>query len=86
MWYPRKEAIELLRKEFPPGTRVELVRMDDPMTLPVGTKGSVDNVDSIGTIHVRWDNGSCLGVAYGEDVCRRSRLERRCCNECEMYR
>lgn len=73
MWYPCKKVIERLRKEFPTGTRVELVRMDDPKTLPVGTKGSVDYVDFLGTIHVRWDNGFCLGVAYGEDVCRRSR-------------
>jgi hypothetical protein len=23
------------------------------------------------TIHVNWDNGSTLGVAYGEDHCRK---------------
>ena len=25
----------------------------------------------VGTIHVNWDNGCGLGVAYGEDACRR---------------
>ena len=35
-----------------------------------GTKGTVVCVDDIGTIHVHWDNGSSLGVAYGEDRCR----------------
>ena len=28
-------------------------------------------VDDIGSIMVRWDNGSGLSVAYGEDSCRR---------------
>lgn len=30
-----------------------------------------DSVDSIGTIHVSWDCGSSLGVAYGVDQCRK---------------
>ena len=28
-------------------------------------------VDDIGSILVDWDNGSTLGVAYGEDHCRK---------------
>ena len=66
-----KEALQALRERFPKGTRVELVQMDDPQAPPIGTKGTVTGVDDIGTIHVKWDNGSGLGVAYGEDVCRR---------------
>jgi hypothetical protein len=27
-------------------------------------------VDDIGTIHVKWDTGSSLGIAYGADACR----------------
>ena len=38
---------------------------------PIGTLGTVVGVDSVGTIHVNWDNGCGLGVAYGEDACRR---------------
>ena len=28
-------------------------------------------MDDAGTIHVRWDCGSGLGIAYGEDSCRK---------------
>ena len=66
-----KEALQALRERFPKGTRVELVQMDDPQAPPIGTKGTVIGVDDIGTIHVKWDSGSGLGVAYGEDICRK---------------
>lgn len=65
-----KKLLEDLRERYPEGTRVELVRMEDPQAPPVGTKGTVTAVDDIGTIHVKWDNGSSLGIAYGEDQCR----------------
>ena len=68
-----KEALQVLRERYPKGTRVELVHMDDPYNqkLVPGCKGTVISVDSIGTIHVAWDCGSSLGVAYGEDACRK---------------
>lgn len=66
-----KDALQALRERFPRGTRVELVQMDDPQASPVGTKGTVIGVDDIGSIMVRWDNGSGLNLAYGEDICRR---------------
>ena len=68
-----KEALKALRERFPKGTRVELVHMNDPFNtrLVPGCKGTVVSVDDIGTIHVKWDCGSGLGVAYGEDVCRK---------------
>ena len=65
-----KKQIESLREKYPQGARVELVRMEDPQAPPVGTKGTVIAVDDIGTIHVKWDNGSTLGVVLGEDQCR----------------
>ena len=66
-----RKIIERLRASFPRGCRVELVRMDDPQAPPIGTQGTVIGVDDIGTILVDWDNGSGLGVAYGEDECVR---------------
>ncbi len=66
-----KHILESLREQFPVGTRVELVRMDDVQAPPIGTKGTVRGVDDIGSIMVSWDNGSSLNVVYGEDVCRR---------------
>lgn len=70
MRIPRNEVVSLLRERFPKGCRVELVRMDDPQAPPIGTRGTVTHVDDIGTIHVAWDNGSSLGMVYGEDVCK----------------
>ena len=67
----RPETIQRLRDGFPRGSRVELIRMDDPQAPPIGTLGTVIGIDDLGTIHVNWDNGSGLGVAYGEDSCRR---------------
>ena len=66
-----REALQALRERFPRGTRVELVQMDDPQAPPAGTKGTVEGVDDIGSIMVRWDNGSGLNVVYGIDVCRK---------------
>ena len=71
MRFPSKEMVERIRKEYPVGTLVELVRMDDPQAPPVGTKGTVRGVDYIGSIMVAWDNGCGLSVAYGEDICQR---------------
>ena len=73
MYYIDDETLEQLRKQYPVGTRVELVKMDDPFTpkLKPGCKGTVRLVDDAGTIHVRWDCGSSLGVVYGEDICRK---------------
>ena len=65
-----KKQVERLREQYPQGTRVELIRMDDPQAPPVGTRGTVTAVDDIGTIHVKWDTGSSLGIAYGADACR----------------
>ena len=71
MSYPSREIIERLRRKFPKGCRVELVSMDDPQSPPIGTKGTVQFVDDIGSIHVRWDSGCGLAIAYGVDKCRR---------------
>lgn len=64
------KVLERLRKMYPVGAKVELVRMDDVQAPPVGTKGVVEFIDDIGTIHVKWENGSSLGVVYGEDLCK----------------
>jgi hypothetical protein len=49
-------------------TRVELIRCSDPHTdLVPGSQGTVMLVDDIGTVHVKWDNGSTLGLVPGED-------------------
>lgn len=66
--FVKKEIVQTLRKRYPEGTRVKLVKMDDPQAPPMGTRGTVIGVDDIGSIMVRWDNGSSLNVIYGEDI------------------
>ena len=70
MRFPNKEQIELLRKKYPTGTRVELLQMEDVQAPPRGTKGTVYGVDDTGSLLVHWDNGSGLNVIYGVDSCR----------------
>lgn len=67
MFFPSKEIVEMVRRQYPKGCRVELVRMDDVQAPPVGTKGTVIGVDDTASIMVKWDNGSGLNVVYGED-------------------
>lgn len=70
--FPSDEIVNRLKEEYPQGTRVALVNMDDPYSkLQPGDRGTVKGVDDAGTIHVAWDCGSGLGIAYGEDSCRK---------------
>ena len=71
MKFPSREIVENIRREYPAGTRVELVRMEDVQAPPVGTKGTVKGVDDTGSLLMRWDNGSGLNVVYGEDLVRK---------------
>ena len=71
MRFPSKEIVERLRSEYPVGTRVELVRMDDTQAPAPGTKGTVLGVDDTGSLLMRWDNGSGLNLIYSEDIVRK---------------
>lgn len=71
MQFPSREIVEMVREQFPVGTRVVLEQMDDFQAPPIGTKGTVRGVDDTASIMVRWDNGSGLHVVYGVDRCRK---------------
>lgn len=63
-----EELVKLLKKRYPAGTRIKLISMEDPYApIPSGTNGTVRIVDSIGTIHVDWDNGRRLGLIPWEN-------------------
>lgn len=66
----KKCILEELRKQYPVGSRVELIKMEDVQAPPIGTKGTVLGVDDIGSIMVAWDNGSSLNVVYSVDKVR----------------
>ena len=60
MRFPSKETVERVRREYPAGTRVELLRMEDVQAPPVGTHGTVLAVDDTASLIMRWDTGSRL--------------------------
>lgn len=68
MIFPNREIVAALRVEYPAGTRVKLLKMDDIQAPPIGTLGTVSGIDDTGSIMVRWDNDSGLFVVYGEDI------------------
>lgn len=68
MIFPKKELVEKIRGQYPKGSRIKLIRMEDAQAPPVGTKGTVHDVDDTGSILVDWDNGSGLNVLYGIDL------------------
>lgn len=64
MFKATEKEVKELRREYPKGTRVVLVRMDDTQAPPVGTKGTVLGVDDTGSLLMAWDNGCGLNVVY----------------------
>ncbi len=65
---PKPEKVQEVRNTYPAGTKVKLLKMDSSLAPPIGTCGEVTCVDDLGTIHIKWSNGSCLGAVYGEDI------------------
>jgi hypothetical protein len=60
--------VELTKQHYPKGTRIQLIEMgDDPRPIPPGTKGTVEFVDDMGQIHMKWDNGRTLALVPSED-------------------
>lgn len=71
MFIPSQSQIDAMKRQYPEGTRVQLLKMDDDVQAPpIGTCGTVQCVDDVGSVHVVWDNGSHLAVVMGEDSCR----------------
>lgn len=62
--------LKALREQYPKGTRVKLISMNDPFNtkLHSGCLGTVKHVDDAGTVHISWDCGSSLGAVFGEDI------------------
>jgi transcription antitermination factor NusA-like protein len=56
-----------LQSEELKGKRVRCIKMNDEYPVPSGIIGTIMYVDDIGTIHVKWDNGSTLGLVQNED-------------------
>lgn len=57
-----RSRVDRLKAQYPEGTVIELISMDDKQAPPSGTKGTVIGVDDIGQILVHWENGSSLNL------------------------
>ena len=67
-WERARRQAEYLKKAYPPGTRIVLNSMgDDPRPIQSGTRGTVEAVDDIDTVHCEFDSGRSLGLIDGED-------------------
>jgi len=71
-WSDLHKQAELYKKMYPSGTRIMLLHMGkDPMPVDDFTRGTVESVDDIGTVHCIFDNGRKLGMVPGEDHFRK---------------
>ena len=62
------EYLNRLKEQYPPGTRIELLSMEDPYApVPPGTKGTIRKVDDAGNFLMLWDNGRTLNVVPEAD-------------------
>ena len=70
----KRKKIERIRKQYPKGTRLELIAMDDPYaTLKAGDIGTVNFVDDAGQIGMVWDSDSRLSLIPCVDSFRKVR-------------
>lgn len=64
-------AIAGIKQSYPPGSRIQLICMDDRWAVPPGTRGTVSLVDDAGQIHLKWDNGRTLALVPQLDQFRK---------------
>lgn len=75
-WERLRRMAQHTKAAYPVGTRLELINMDDPYSpIPSGTRGTVQYVDDMGQIGMKWDNGRILALIPGEDSFRRLTTE-----------
>lgn len=71
-WERMRRMAQRTKESYPVGTRLELISMDDPYApVPPGARGTVQYVDDMGQIGMKWDNGSSLSLVPGEDSFRK---------------
>jgi hypothetical protein len=63
-WIDNNTNIDPNAKE---GLRIRMIDMDDQYGVDEGMEGTIIRIDDLGTIHVKWDDGSTLGVIPGID-------------------
>jgi hypothetical protein len=49
------------------GMRIRMISMEDQNAVDTDLEGTIEGVDDLGTLHVKWDDGRMLGVIPGID-------------------
>ena len=63
MKFPNKSYLAQLRKQYPVGTKIQLISMrDEKYPILPGTIGEVTHIDDMGSLHMKWQNGSSLAL------------------------
>ena len=76
MQFPSESYLEQLRKKYPVGTKLQLISMrDEKYPILPGTTGVVTHIDDMGSIHLKWQNGSSLAIIPEVDSFRVVRAE-----------
>lgn len=76
MKFPNKSYLAQLRKQYPIGTKIQLISMrDEKYPILPGTIGVVTHIDDMGSIHLKWQNGSSLAIIPEVDSFRVVRAE-----------
>ena len=71
-WERLNRQAKRYKEMYPPGTRLELISMDDPYApVPPGTRGTGQYVDDASQIGMKWDDGRTLSLIPGEDSFRK---------------
>ena len=65
------QTVAEIKQSYPPGTRIQLIHMEDQWAVPSGTRGTVEFVDDQGQIHPTWDNGRSLAIVPQVDQFRK---------------
>ena len=65
------EEIRQIKENYPPGTRIQLIQMEDQWAVPSGTRGTVAFTDDRGQVHPTWDNGRSLAIVPQVDQFRK---------------
>ncbi len=62
-----EREVNKIKEQYPIGTRIELISMDDPYPVPSGTCGTICDIDDQGQLDVKWDNGRTLSLIPNVD-------------------
>lgn len=63
----RKQILRNMRILSPQGTRIKLIKMNDPYAPKPVTCGTVLDINDDGSILIRWDDGSQLSLLVDAD-------------------